>query len=268
MEEINLYDLLRHYAKYWILKVLISLVGLGGGEIYNQYIQKPSYKANATLLLVTNDQVVTTYDTTLIDNYMALLKSRSILEPVIHNLKLSESYQDLSSSLTTSNPANTEIIQLFITNKNAQPSADEVNSAVSSFTKEVSNIYGMNNVKVIDNANTPSTPYNIHKPLQLALFTAVGFLLSIIAVFFVYDFRLNQKKTKLNKNKNEILNNKALTTAFKHAYKWPVTSTKTLYRYITTSMKQFNESFTPKQELSKKTKAKTSSKTKKPAKKK
>ena len=60
VQEINLYDLLKHYKSYLIAIIICALIGLGVGFAYNAWIQKPLYKSQATLLLVTTDQSVST----------------------------------------------------------------------------------------------------------------------------------------------------------------------------------------------------------------
>jgi capsular polysaccharide biosynthesis protein len=195
MQEINLYELLKHYAKYWGLILVLTLAGLISAIIYNNVIQKPLYKSNATLILISDGAPNPIADTTTINNYLDLLKSRRVLEPVITNLKLPITYEQLSGSVSTSNDKDTEVLMMSITNSNPQTSKDEVNSTIDSFRAQVKNLYGLDNVKVVDSASIASTPYNVHKILQLILFTAAGFITSVIIIFFIFDFRLNKTKT-------------------------------------------------------------------------
>ena len=52
MEEINLYDLLRFYAKKWLTIASFAIAGAIIGVIFTYYIQQPLYKSSATVLLV------------------------------------------------------------------------------------------------------------------------------------------------------------------------------------------------------------------------
>lgn len=198
MQEINLYDLLRHYTRYWALILALSVVGFISGIVYNNYIQVPLYKSDATLILISNDQTVasTTATTTLINNYLELIKSRRVLEPVIRNNKLSLSYSQLSSDISTSSDKDTAVLKLSISSTSPQVSKIATNATIASFRAQVKSLYNKDNVQVVDSASTPTTPYNVHKGLQLMLFTAAGFLAAIIIVFFIYDYHLNRPQAK------------------------------------------------------------------------
>lgn len=196
MQEINLYDLMRHYARYWAFILAITLVGFISGVVYNNFVQKPLYKSNATLILIDASPTTTVKDPTIINNYIELLKSRRVLEPVIQNLKLHQSYEQLAESISTSNDKDTQVVKVSISSKDSNSSKKAVDGAVASFRAEVKRLYNKDNIQVVDSASTPTLPYNVHKGLQLVLFTAAGFLTAIIIVFFIYDFNLNRITAK------------------------------------------------------------------------
>ena len=195
VQEINLYDLLKHYTKYWALILIFTIIGLASGVVYNKYVQVPTYKSDATLILVSNNQTSTATDPTVINNYIDLLKSHRVLDPVISSLKLNTTYDQLSNSVSASNDKTTEVIKLSISTKNSQESKEAVNATIVSFKSEVARLYGNDNIEIVDSANTPLSPNNVHKTLQLILFTSAGFLVSVIIVFFIYDFRLSKDST-------------------------------------------------------------------------
>ncbi len=195
MQEINLYDLLKHYAKYWLFILLCTLTGLIAGFVYNNHIQVPMYKSNATLLVLNNQPIDAEYKSTAINNYLELLKSRRVLEPVIDKLNLNKSYEELVGSVTTTNDKDTEVVKLTIATTNPKSSKNIVDATVVSFKKEIKRLYNTDTIQVIDSANLPTTAYNVRKNIQLVLFAAAGFLFSIVTVFFIYDYRLSTGST-------------------------------------------------------------------------
>ena len=210
MQEINLYDLLRHYEKNWLVIVLFALTGLFGGFIYNQYVQVPMYKSQATLLIV-NSQQASGNDNTTINNYIELLKSRRVLEPVIKQLNVKYTYEQLVDSVSVSNDKDTEVIKLSISTKDSNVSHQAVDSTVKSFANELKVLYDRENVQVVDGASTTNTPYNVRKSLQLALGLISGFIASVILLFFVFDYRVSKglqiKNTKILEVKMPSFNN-------------------------------------------------------------
>lgn len=219
MQEINFYDLIKYYANKWMLIVVFTIAGLMLGLVFNIYIQKPSYTSDATLIPVNSNQTVTT-DPTVINNYIDLFKARSVLDPVIKSLHLSLNYDQLSNDVTASNDKNTEVLKLSITTSNPTISRLAANATVNSFLSEVKQIYGANSIQIIDNANTPLKPSNVHKSFQLIIFTTAGFLISVITIFFIYDLGLQKTKSSLKNKKIATLRiNKSKGTRIKFPVK-------------------------------------------------
>lgn len=192
MQDINLYHLLQFYAKKWIWFVSLAIIGGVAGYLYSSYIQTPLYKSDATLLIVSADSESSTKNTTLINNYVALLKSRRVLDPVISEHGAGITYDELAGSTTATNDKNTEVIKLSISSKSAETSQQLVDGVVESFKNEVKNLYNLENVSVVDNANRATEPYNIRTVLTSVLLAAAGPIAAAIALFFVYDFNLGR----------------------------------------------------------------------------
>ncbi len=192
MEEINLYDLLRYYTRKW--RVILACVGAGLliGVVFNTFIQKPAYKSNATLLLVNPPNA---QDSTMINNYIQLIKSRRVLDPVIDQEKLDISYEDLSQNITATSSKDTQVIKLSVVNSQPSETKRTAERVIETFKRQVKEIYKADNTQVVDTASMPEKPYNVNKPLQLLLATAAGFILSIIGLFFAYDFSHSKRAT-------------------------------------------------------------------------
>jgi capsular polysaccharide biosynthesis protein len=193
VQDINLYHLLKFYVKKWPFVIGLTVIGTLAGFVYNTYVQVPLYKSDATLLLVNTDSTKVAQNTTLINNYIELLKSRRVLEPVLNHQNHVMSYEELASAITATNDKGTEVIKVSIATKNADTSKKLADGVVASFRDEVKNIYELDNVSVVDNASQPGEPYNVHKVLFLAIASVVGFILSITVLFFVYDLRLSNQ---------------------------------------------------------------------------
>lgn len=211
MQDINLYQLLNFYAKKWLWIVLLTTFGALAGFIYNNYIQIPLYKSDATLLIVTADSTKTAQDSTLINNYLQLLKSRRVLEPVIKEQSPNMSYDELASSTIATNEKNTEVIKVSIASKDAGLSKRLVDGVVLSFRDGVKNLYNQDNISIVDNASQATEPYNVHAVILIALTTAAGLFGSFILFFFAYDFSLAKKEIKEVKSSKSTKATKAKT---------------------------------------------------------
>lgn len=200
MQEINLYDLIKYYAKKWRIILIASLVGLLAGLIYTNSIQTPLYKSNSKLILVSPEASHTASKQTLINNYIDLITSRRVLEPVVAKQNNTKTYEELLDSVQVANQKDTAVIDITAISTSAQQSADIANEITNSFKSAVYDLYKDSGVVVVDSAVRASTPSNINKELQLALATATGFVLSLIVLFFIYDSRVNNPEKKQNRS--------------------------------------------------------------------
>ena len=191
MQEINLYDLLRYYVKNWLILLSAVFIGAIIGLIYTNFIQSPSFRSNATLFVVNSDETVISKDSTLINNYTELIKSRRVLEPVISDLKLNKNYNQIASSVNVENQKDTAIIKLAVVSSDPETSKNIANSTIASFKKQVKDLYGKDNIQVVDSASLATNPYNVRATLQLLISIIAGLLFAIIIIFFVYDYRLS-----------------------------------------------------------------------------
>lgn len=222
MQDINLYHLLKFYAKNWIWIVSITGFGLVAGFIYSNFIQVPMYKSEATLLLVRNSSNTdsSTQDTVRINNYIELFKSRRVLDPVISKQNMNISYDNMVGLVDASNSKSTEVIRVAVSSNNAEKSKSFLEAAITSFKDQVEQLYKIDNVKVVDSASLASKPYNINKVLTVLLYSAVSFVSTIIVMFFIYDYRLMNNKYSVGKNNNN--NNTEKTNADSTITNFPV----------------------------------------------
>lgn len=211
MQDINLYHLLKFYAKKWVYIAAFTVIGAAIGLVYNDFIQTPLYKSDATLLLVGSNSA-SDQRTTLINNYIELIKSRRVLDPVLQDYSNKITYDNLVEAVSATNDKNTEVIKVSIASKDAETSKTLTDGVIKSFKNEIKKMYNLDNIIVVDNANKATEPYNVHKPLTIGLTAIAGFCISAIAIFFAYDINLTKgsEKTKATtNNKNKSANRRA-----------------------------------------------------------
>ena len=194
MEEINLYDLLRFYAKRWLTIAIAAMIGAIISITYTYFIQQPQYKSSATILLVGADRSSSNQGSVTLNNYVKLFTSRRVLDPVITNNDYSEDYKTLSGNTTAENVKNTDIINVSMSTSNPKTSKALLESAIQEFEKQSKSLYGNSSVKisVVDSADTPNSPSNIKPLQQIGLVAAASLALTVIVLFFIYDYRKSQ----------------------------------------------------------------------------
>lgn len=208
MQEINLYKLFKYYARNWWIILSFTLLGLLAGVIYNQFIQVPMYKSNATLLFINPGASSSTQDATLLNNYVQLFQSRRVLEPVISEQKLGVTFDQFSPAVSAVNEKGTEVIKLSVSTEDPAKSQKFLKAAVDSFKKEAEALYETDKLQIVDNASEAVPPYNVKKELQLAIAAGAGLVLSLIVLFFIYDAKGGKVEKRVKKQ--QIVKKKAI----------------------------------------------------------
>lgn len=194
MEEINLYDLMRFYARKWLTIATVVMIGAILGVIYTFFVQQPQYKSTATLLLVGTGRT-SNQESVVLNNYVQLFESRRILEPVIAEQKYDATYDKLTANTTAENVKNTDIINVSISTSSPKTSKALLEAAIEKFRNEAKTLYGDGAIKinVVDAADAPIAPTNVKPIQQIGLATVAAFALAIVALFFIYDYTTAQK---------------------------------------------------------------------------
>ena len=159
MEELDLKELISIFWNKKIQIILIILIFIALGVIYSVGFVIPMYTSSTTLVLATSlensanssdasTETITTTDLTLnsklVSTYSELVKSKNVLRQVI--------------STYASKVAN-EIAKVF--------------------TDKVKEIYNINNVHVVDEAETANAPSNINHTRDVIMFALIGCVVAI-----------------------------------------------------------------------------------------
>ena len=194
MEEINLYDLMRFYARKWLTIATVVMIGAILGVIYTFFVQQPQYKSTATLLLIGTGRT-SNQDSVVLNNYVQLFESRRVLEPVIAEQKYDATYDKLAANTNAENVKNTDIINVSISTSSPKTSKALLEAAIEKFRNEAKTLYGDGAIKinVVDAADAPIAPTNVKPIQQIGLATVASFALAIVVLFLIYDYTTAQK---------------------------------------------------------------------------
>ena len=194
MEEINLRDLLIYFRKHLLLFFAMVILCVSAGTAYTILVQKPEYKSRATIILSSDKSKTTvqseiTANKNLIETYTEVVKSHRVLDRVISENNLVESFEVLSAKISVSSLKNTEIISISVVDKNAYRSYELANWVADIFKEEISQIYNDTSVNILDHAVEPRSPYNVDVVKQEIIYMVAGMVLGggIILVLFYFD---------------------------------------------------------------------------------
>lgn len=196
MEEIDLKEIFMYFKSKLYIVILCTFVVVSLGMCYSIFVKKPVYTSSSTIVLASSEsngsassaQVDITVNQKLVGTYREIVKSRSVLESVIDSLNLDYTYENLSAKVGVSSVADTEIIKISAMDSDPKMAKKIANSVASTFSKEISNIYKMKNVNILDEANLPAVASNISFLKECILYFMIGFVLSMGLLFVLFYF--------------------------------------------------------------------------------
>ena len=197
MEEINIKDFFDYYKKFTILVVMVVLLFILGIGLYDKVFKTPLYSTYTTLVLV-KDETTDSVDTIsqsdiilnqkLVSTYREIIKSRLVLDQVIHNLNLSYTLEQMQKMIDVQSKEDTEILKITVTDSDEKMASKIANNLAEVFDHEITKIYKLNNVSIIDKAEVPKYPSNNHFVRDLILAALIGFTGTSAIIFIIFYF--------------------------------------------------------------------------------
>ncbi len=203
MEEISLKEVLFILRKRMKLILSLFLIAVLLSSIISLFVLDKEYQANTTLMvgrpkdyasdaniqyneLLLNQKLVSTYG--------ELIKTRAVAEEVIDNLNLDISYEQYKGKVNVSLVKDTELIQIIV--KDTDPSVARIiaDETANVFMDKVQEIMKVDNVHVIDKAETPTVPVSPNITLNIAIAAVLGLMIGVF-VAFLLEFLDNTIKT-------------------------------------------------------------------------
>ena len=196
MEELDLKELFQIFWNKKIQIILIVAIFMVIGVIYSIGFVTPMYESYTTLLLVkgesegtqqttTSDSITTTdltLNSKLVSTYRELIRSKDVLRQVISNLNINVNEDDIRNNITVTSVEETELIEITVQNEDPTYAAKIANEIAKVFTEKVAEIYKINNVHIIDEAEIENTPSNINHVKDVVIFTAIGLIIAVMYV--------------------------------------------------------------------------------------
>ena len=195
MEEIDLKELFEIFWHKKVQIILIVLIFMVIGVIYSVGFVTPMYSSSTTLVLAgtassTEEQstdTITTADLSinsqLVSTYSELVKSNNILGQVISNLGIDIDAEELRKHIEVTSVEDTELIEITVSNENAEYAARIANEIASVFEEKIAKeIYNINNVHIVDEAVAEAEPSNVNHLKNIVIFAFIG---AVVAVMYV-----------------------------------------------------------------------------------
>lgn len=184
------------------LHILILSFILGALCLYFVSIAfiSPKYQSSTSIYVLNKqDNSVVTYSdlqsgTQLTKDYAELVKSRSVTEKVINQLKLNSVYEDmrnldygdLASMISVDNTTDTRIIKITVTDTNPARAQDIANAIREAASLHIETVMDIEAVNVVDYAEMPMESVSPNVLMNTAVGAAAGVLIAAFVVILIH----------------------------------------------------------------------------------
>lgn len=202
--EIDLSVLLNLLKKNIVPMLLAAAIFGAGSYVYSRFFITPQYRASATLIVNNINKNKTTVNSTeisaaqgLADVYSVIIKSDTVMIPVVQNLGLSVTSDQLKKNINVSTVNSTQVIEITMDHKDAAFAKEVVAEIVKIAPPIIQEKVLAGSVKTISssritNGGVPVSPNNTRNGIIGAL---IGFVLAL-AVVLIKEFANNTFKTE------------------------------------------------------------------------
>ena len=195
-EDIDIKRILEIILSKKLLIVLILLFSILFGYAYSYYYKKPEYKSSVTILLVadenkTNKELTQTdlnINNGLISTYSSIAKSTNVVQKTIENLELNMSASSLQKKIDAKQIDSTQFLKISVTNANPELAKNIANELANVFTQQIKEIYNLQNISIVDEAEVESTPCNVNHMKDIIMFAFAGLFLAMVSVVAIFMF--------------------------------------------------------------------------------
>ena len=197
--EIDLGELLYYLlGKIWY--VLIAAAALGALSLaLTFFLIKPTYKSTTQMYVLNrqNTDTLTQSDlqssSTLTNDYVVLIQSRTVLEKVIADMGLDMTYEALQGELSVSAVRDTRIISISVTDHDPYRARELANAIREEAGERIKTVMNIEAVNVVEEANIPSHKAgpNLKRSLLMGLLLGAFAVLAYFTLMFILDDKVN-----------------------------------------------------------------------------
>ena len=181
-----------------VISILVwAILGVVFSLITVFMLVEPKYSSSIDILVnQKNNNIAMQYnmqqaDLQAINTYKDVLTKPIILTPVLKEVRKTDNYQGnlstLEKSIKIDNQANSQVITVTVTDKNAYVAADIANTIGKVFTKKVKKMMQVDNVTIVSNAKVNTNPVSPNKKLFALAGLVLGTFIGIVIVL-IRDF--------------------------------------------------------------------------------
>lgn len=198
--EIDLGELFRILKSKILIILLTVVIFAGAAGVITKFAITPVYSSSVQLYVASSDGISSlrdlTKETQLTQDYMAIVKARTVLDKVIDNLNLKMDDQQLGDKVTVENPADTRILKITVTDEDPKEAREIAQEVANITASTVSSKMDTKKPAIIENAYLADAPDSPSLKKNIAIGALIGLVLSAgyITLRFIFDDTIRKEE--------------------------------------------------------------------------
>lgn len=181
------------WQKIWavIMCFVIGAVLFGG---YTKMMVTPQYTATSMIYILGRTTSISSIDelqlsSALTADFTIMAKSRAVINGVIKEMDLNMTYDQLKNSVNITNPSDSHILQIEVTNPDPKLAKDISNTMANVVAENIASVMATDKPSIAEKAVTPGAPSSPNLMKNIAMGGLVGAALAVglIVLGYVMD---------------------------------------------------------------------------------
>lgn len=179
--------------RIWII-VAVTVVAASISAVISIFFMKPVYESKATMIIgITpnnkNTEQAHVNDIVLyqklVKTFAELAKSKLVAQETVSELKYNITPESLLLNMKVTPKADAQILEIVVQDGNPERAAILSNTIANVFMKKVSEMMKIDDIKMLDKAETPRSPVRPKVLLNILIALFAGLMLSMGIVFLI-----------------------------------------------------------------------------------
>ena len=181
--EIDLIELLYALKK----KIIVIIAAVAAGALlagaFTQFLVTPVYSATSTMLVLTKETTLASLadlqiGSQLTKDYSMLITSRTVLQDVIAELGLDMTYRELEGNVTITNPDDTRLLEVTVTDSDPERSKEIVDTLAEISSQFIGEQMEVVSPKIIEDGEVPTVQTSPSLTKNVVIGAAAGFMIA------------------------------------------------------------------------------------------
>lgn len=176
--------------KLWVL-VLCLILGAAAAFGGTKLLITPQYTATSMIYILSESTSITSLTdlqlgTSLTGDFIALSKSRPVVEQVIKKLDLDTDYGTMVNNIVIENPADTHLLKISATNPDPELAAEISNAMAEAVKEQIAEVMNTDKPNTVENAIVPGAPSSPNVKKNTVMGGMLGAMAAAAVIILLY----------------------------------------------------------------------------------